>query len=312
MKGYMPPSHVKNREDVKKIQREIGAEVDGIWGEETWRLYEDYMEESIDTPLVRRALEYVRDYRADYYLVQAVKKVEKARLEGKLPDDTNIMIELAAQFDGVPHELFDHIDNAEYRIPYKDGIKFKWADCSSWVQSLILLLFDVNPGTWTEGQWKWGKDKRVDENELRPTDLVFWNFKPKRNVSHVALYVGQGYIQHTTSPRNPLRIGLLKKYNYKKIVGCIRPLTDEQYASLIIKNNEAPVTQPEFRELKLTDPYMRGDDIKAMQVQLNLKGHPCGKADSVYGPDTEQSVISYKSTLVDGVVTKDVWDELFS
>jgi peptidoglycan hydrolase-like protein with peptidoglycan-binding domain len=66
------------------------------------------------------------------------------------------------------------------------------------------------------------------------------------------------------------------------------------------------------RYLKLTDPYMRGTDVLALQKQLNLLINPTtllpfygGKLDGIFGPITNDAVIQfqkYAGIEVDGIV----------
>ena len=43
--GYTPPEDVMSYEDVKRYQKLLGVEVDGIWGKKTQAAYEKYLME---------------------------------------------------------------------------------------------------------------------------------------------------------------------------------------------------------------------------------------------------------------------------
>ena len=49
------------------------------------------------------------------------------------------------------------------------------------------------------------------------------------------------------------------------------------------------------RELKLTDPYMKGDDVEECQKLLIEKGYNPGKVDSVFGKNTEIAVKNFQT-----------------
>jgi len=62
------------------------------------------------------------------------------------------------------------------------------------------------------------------------------------------------------------------------------------------------------RLLKLTTPYMRGEDVKAVQVALNRQGYNCGVADGIFGSKTKNAVLKFqkaKALRADGIVGKD-------
>lgn len=62
------------------------------------------------------------------------------------------------------------------------------------------------------------------------------------------------------------------------------------------------------RLLRLTRPYMRGDDIKAVQRKVGVK------VDGIYGPITERAVRDYQrrhGLTVDGIVGPQTWNRMF-
>jgi murein L,D-transpeptidase YcbB/YkuD len=72
-------------------------------------------------------------------------------------------------------------------------------------------------------------------------------------------------------------------------------------------------TEPPYtRLLKLTSPYMRGDDVKWAQGQLTKAGFPC-VADGIFGPKTDAAVRAFQTAhglTVDGIVGPKTWTEL--
>lgn len=309
LKGYLPPSDVKSKADVMEWQEILGIKKDGMWGPKTMEAYESYTEEKVETDNVSRALKYKSRFKADESVILKMKQVESANL----PAGTNKMVEFALQFDG-EGTVLDHIDNAEKKLPYDDGLDFESADCSSFVQSLYLLFFGINIGSYTESQYRNYKHKVIPFKDRRSCDLIFWvsdsKKKKGRNVSHVALYIGDNKIIHTTSKSNPLRVQS-DDYWASKRVCCIRILSDEQYENLIVK----PKVNVAFKVLELTTPYMRGERVEMLQKRLTQLGYgsEVGGADGVFGPKTRNGVIRWqKDNLVTGIVDEVTYNRLLA
>ena len=75
--------------------------------------------------------------------------------------------------------------------------------------------------------------------------------------------------------------------------------------------DSAPATPTETdsalgtRLLKRTSPYMRGDDVKALQAMLNVLGFDCRTIDGIFGNKTRAGVIAFqqaKGLAADGIV----------
>jgi N-acetylmuramoyl-L-alanine amidase len=67
------------------------------------------------------------------------------------------------------------------------------------------------------------------------------------------------------------------------------------------------------RLLKLTSPYMRGEDVRWTQEELNRLGHDSGAADGIYGPKTRDAVIAFqraRGLAADGIVGPITWAAL--
>ena len=69
--------------------------------------------------------------------------------------------------------------------------------------------------------------------------------------------------------------------------------------------------RPQFfersRELKLTDPYMRGEDVKTLQRELKARGYDPGQIDGIYGKKTARAVRRFQKDMglkVDGIAGK--------
>jgi len=69
------------------------------------------------------------------------------------------------------------------------------------------------------------------------------------------------------------------------------------------------------RLLKFRYPYMRGNDVKAVQQALMNTGYSCGSIDGVFGRYTQTAVKAYqkyKKLTVDGIVGLKTWNALFN
>lgn len=196
------------------------------------------------TQLFTQTQEYVRKHPPDTgYTLKAMRAV----CNTVYPANTNLMVQFALQFDG--QETIDDLtqwDSPERRLPYGDSRSLDYkSDCSSFVQNVYDVFFGFDIGTWTEAIWAKYKNNQVLFTDLRPCDLIFWNFKAGRNVSHVGMYIGGGKIIHTTSTGNPLRVDKVT-YASASRVGCVRILTNEQYNSLLYSAGDNQPNVPEI------------------------------------------------------------------
>ena len=109
-----------------------------------------------------------------------------------------------------------------------------------------------------------------------------------------------------------------------EVDGIVGPLT---WQALMGKEDDEP-EQPEepdspeepdtpdvkyTRLLKLTDPYMRGSDVKAVQAALKAAGFDPKGTDGTFGPNTEAAVKAYqkkKGLEADGIVGPKTWAKL--
>lgn len=64
------------------------------------------------------------------------------------------------------------------------------------------------------------------------------------------------------------------------------------------------------RFLRITEPYMKGPDVLAVQERLRQLGYYKGALDQVYGPETEAAVKAFQAAYgldADGIVGPDTW-----
>lgn len=82
-------------------------------------------------------------------------------------------------------------------------------------------------------------------------------------------------------------------------------------------NNEPASNAPALnRYMKLTNPYMKGDDVLTLQKKLLARGYNIvGSADGVFGKKTDAAVRQFQSDqglAVDGVVGPKTWSALWN
>lgn len=206
---------------------------------------------TLDTAaLIQRAIAWEKDHPPN---TGYTEKVFRRVCGAVLPIGTNLILQIAAQFTG-KEESTDLVswDTSEERTPYSNTYRWTFdrsVDCSSSWHILARIFFNINIGTWTEEQYDVLSDigHKVAWSERREFDLVYFNFKAGRRVSHVAGIVRKpdasgkgGLIAHTTSPSNPWRIEA-DSYASSNRVCVFRFLTDAQYQSLFVTEGN-PVT----------------------------------------------------------------------
>jgi len=220
-----------------------------------------------------------------------------------LPVGTNLMLQFGLQFTGREETVDEvHWDKPEWRLPYSNTYRYsldRSVDCSSFWYVLHKIFAQVDIGTWSEAQWRNLKSKQVPWSDRRPGYLVFFNFKADRTVSHVAGYIGDGLILHTTSPTNPLRVEA-DSYAASKRVGVVRPLSDAQYQTLLV-DAAWRLGRPEGVDMiVLHDP--RTDAVRLLQTMLVGLGYDLGTygpagdgVDGDYGSKTRDAVAKFQA-----------------
>ena len=85
------------------------------------------------------------------------------------------------------------------------GTKYKYATCTARQMSCTCLT----KSTWAkfghglpmseDGQWKYKRSKRVQSNDLRPGDIVFFAEGRGGGLTHVGIYSGKGNLVHASA-----------------------------------------------------------------------------------------------------------------
>jgi len=278
-------------------------------------------------PVIARAEAWLAKYPPNTGYTLAVLNYMKLKLErGEYPEGYNLVTQFMVQYTGI-EEWGDVTswDHREFHLPYSQTSRYspdKSMDCSSFPYFVFKVWFNKNIGSWTEAQYDripkiGGHDvKYLGMGSWRPLDLIQYNFKSGRRVSHDSTYCGGGRIIHTRSSIHPLQRESAD-YQKDKIVKVWRILTDEEYESTFIgaSNTTPPDPDPEApvytRPLKwggVPGVYMRGADVLWAQQRLNKKMagiifvdryldwyKPPIEADGIYGKITEGCVYNYQT-----------------
>ena len=112
--------------------------------------------------------------------------------------------------------------------------------------------------------------------DVREGDFVFTN-----NLGHVGYAIGNNQVIEARGTAYGVVQTDLFKREWKKIA---RP---DWWSDL----DDKPILR---RELKLTNPYMRGDDVMEAQKLLEEKGYDPGAVDGIFGKKTEEASKNFK------------------
>ncbi|WP_116061893.1 C40 family peptidase [Cohnella phaseoli] len=116
------------------------------------------------------------------------------------------------------------------------GTPYEWGgtttsgfDCSGFILYIFNQYETKLPRT-SSAQSKIGT--KVEKNDLRPGDLVFFNTNGK-GVSHAGIYVGDGKFAHSSSSKGVRISELSETYYAKRYVTARRVVSGENYAEMI-------------------------------------------------------------------------------
>lgn len=160
-------------------------------------------------------------------------------------------------------------------------------DCSGLICGFLMakgLSGRVNSRT------MYAKSARIHRDELQPGDLVFrYRDKDKsgggtyKYIYHVGVYVGSDKVIESKGRDDGVVL---------RGINASGPAYWNEYGRWDIISGDAKNDEPEQeipatpRKIELTNPMMRGDDIKALQTALNALGYDAGDADGIAGKNT--------------------------
>jgi hypothetical protein len=267
--------------------------------------------------LIGRAVEYVKAHPPNTgRTIRAMTEIATK----EYPEGVNLLIQFALQFDGA--EVGGDItswDTPERRLPYGDSRSLDdKSDCSSFWQNIYDIFGFGDIGTYTEALWRKWHTQSVPWEERRPTDLILYKFSDRNpHATHVAGYIGNEQILHTTGPGNPLRVQS-DSYGKKNIVCVIRILTDAQYEDLLYQSGNPPVEVPVNPHVPM--PLLKKGNVGAAVTKLQKLLNKFGAkltVDGIFGKKTMTAVVAFQKKVFpkqrkewDGIVGKKTWSEL--
>lgn len=126
------------------------------------------------------------------------------------------------------------------------GVRYLWAgtstkgfDCSGFTR-YIFAQFDIDLTHSSKGQST--KGVKVAKSDLQAGDLVFFN-TGGAGISHVGIYVGDGYFVHSANKTGVTKSKLSETYYAKRYVTSRRILSDMQYAAIATDKESKPVVK---------------------------------------------------------------------
>jgi lipoprotein Spr len=155
-------------------------------------------------------------------------------------------------------ELNTKIDKVlALNVPYLGaGTTTKGFDCSGFTR-YIFAQFNIDLSHSSKVQSTEGE--KVAKSELRAGDLVFFNTgrsgsaNTVANISHVGIYVGDGYFVHSASDTGVTKSKLSQKYYAQRYVTARRVLSDKAYAAIATEKENKPVVKKDDSEKAKAD-----------------------------------------------------------
>ena len=126
--------------------------------------------------------------------------------------------------------------------------------------------------------------EKIDRSDLEPGDLVFRH--NGQRIHHVGVYVGDNMVIEAKGRDDGVVMRLIDASgtSYWNRYGRLAAITDEEMPD---------VSADEPTVITLTDPYMRGEKVKALQTALNALGYDCGSADGIAGKKTLAGIAAF-------------------
>lgn len=126
------------------------------------------------------------------------------------------------------------------------GTTTKGFDCSGFTRYIYAQL-DIDLSHSSKVQSTTGD--KVAQDDLRAGDLVFFNTgrsgspNTAANISHVGIYIGDGYFAHSASDSGVTKSKLSEKYYANRYVSARRIMSDTAYAKFAEEKQAAPVVK---------------------------------------------------------------------
>ena len=116
-------------------------------------------------------------------------------IESSESPETLDLVTFAKGFLGTPYR---------YGGTNSDGI-----DCSSFVQQ-VFQEFEISLPRTSREQYRDSRLTAISEDDLAPNDLLFFKSSEDANIDHVAIYLGDGKMIHSSKSENGVQITDIK------------------------------------------------------------------------------------------------------
>lgn len=110
--------------------------------------------------------------------------------------------------------LFDEIEKWWATDYHYGGSSQKGIDCSAYTGTLLADVYGLTVARTARAQY--AESEKIDKSDLKQGDLVFFN--TRKGVSHVGLYLGNGYFTHAGSSTGVTISNLEEAYWSKKFI----------------------------------------------------------------------------------------------
>ena len=215
--------------NLAKLEKILRDNLDDIFSyTTTTSTYEEKAEDTGTTTTITH-YSYVVSYAGDSYFAENVFRLSDEQLI------------IANEYAGNLHIFLYDTGNAAVDLaltkldtPYSQERRNEdgYFDCSSftyWVYSQLGVSLQYDSANTAAAQGRYIADNNlvISYNTLAPGDLIFYSFEVNHrflNISHVAIYAGDGYVIDASSSKG--KVVYREIYDINKIVLCGRPYTN--------------------------------------------------------------------------------------
>lgn len=151
-------------------------------------------------------------------------------------------------------------------------------DCSGLIMHFLMERGYVKSDMSSRGLYS--ACEKIDRSDLEPGDLVFRH--NGQRIHHVGVYVGDNMVIEAKGRDDGVVFRDINASgkSYWNRYGRLSFITDEEVS-------DSPIV------VTMTDPMMRGAEIKVLQTALNSLGYNCGKADGIAGKKTIAAIAQF-------------------
>ena len=155
-------------------------------------------------------------------------------------------------------------------------------DCSGLIVAFLLERGYIESDMSSRGLYRICEP--IDREDLEAGDLVFRHNGER--IHHVGVFVGDNMVIESKGRDDGVVMRLIDASgnSYWNRYGRLAVITDEEMPD---------VSADEPTVITLTDPYMRGEKVKALQSALNALGYDCGDADGIAGKKTLAGIAAF-------------------